>query len=175
MNIHVSHFENGCHRPHRPNLVGVPCLNNFLWVILSVCKMSYLYHKMHNSAQNVRTMIKIVVQKGSALCYPVGSVPSLPGTYVPGTDVPRYLCSPVPMFPEHMFPGTYLPRYLCSPVPMFPSTYVPRYRCSPNLCSPVPMFPGTYVPRFEVNYSSKPPRLTFLSLQIVMIIVMFLR
>ncbi len=22
--IHVSHFENGCHRPHRPNLVGVP-------------------------------------------------------------------------------------------------------------------------------------------------------
>ena len=53
------------------------------------------------------------------------------------------------------------------------------YICSQNLCSPVPMFPepmfpGTYVPRFEVNYSSKPPRLTsFLSLQIVMIIVIF--
>ena len=78
-----------------------------------------------------------------------------PGPMFPGTDVPRYLCSPVPMFPEPMFPGTYVPRYLCSP----------------NLCFPVPMFPGTYVPRFEVNYSSKPPRLTFLSLQIVMIIV----
>ena len=24
LKIHVSHFENGCHRPHRPNLVGVP-------------------------------------------------------------------------------------------------------------------------------------------------------
>ncbi len=34
----------------------------------------------------------------------------------PGTDVPRYLCSPVPMFPEPMFPGIYVPRYLCSPI-----------------------------------------------------------
>ena len=28
-----------------------------------------------------------------------GSVPMFPGTYVPRTYVPRYLCSPVPMFP----------------------------------------------------------------------------
>ena len=41
------------------------------------------------------------------------------------------------------------------------------------LCSPVPMFPGTYVPRFEDIYSSKPPKLTILSLQIVMIIAIF--
>ena len=37
----------------------------------------------------------------------------------PGTDVPRYRCSP----------------NLCSPVPIY--IYVPLY-----LCSPVPMFPG---------------------------------
>ena len=36
-----------------------------------------------------------------------------------------------------------------------------------------PMFPGTYVPRFAVNDSSTPPRLNCLSLQIVMIIVIF--
>ena len=74
---------------------------------------------------------------GSALCSPVPMFPA-----IPGTDVPRYLCSLVPMFPEPMFPGTDVPRYLCSPVPMFPEpmfpcTYVPRYVCSPNLCSPI--------------------------------------
>ena len=58
-----------------------------------------------------------------------------PGTYVPRTYVPRYLCSPVPMFPVTDVPRTYVPRYLCSPVPMFPE----------------PMFPGTYVPWFTAN------------------------
>ena len=58
-----------------------------------------------------------------------------PGTYVPRTYVPLYLCSPVPMFPGTDVPRTYVPLYLCSPVPMFPE----------------PMFPGTYVPRFTAN------------------------
>ena len=61
---------------------------------------------------------------------------------------------------------------------MFSGTYFPRYPCSRNPCSPVPMFPeptfpGTYVPRFSVNDSSTPPRRIVLSLQIVMIIVIF--
>ena len=73
----------------------------------------------------------------------------------PGTYVPRYRCSPVPMFPGTYVPRTYVPQYLCSPVPMFPE-------------GPEPMFPGTDVPRFAVNDSSTPPRLFFLSLQIVM-------
>ena len=77
------------------------------------------------------------VDRGAALCYPVPMFEPM----FPGTDVPRYRCSPVPMFP-----GTYVPRYLCSTKPMFPGTYVPRY-----LCSPVPMFPGTYVSRFTAN------------------------
>ena len=75
----------------------------------------------------------------------------------PGTYVPRYLCSPVPIFPGTDVPRTYVPRYLCSPVPMFPE---PMF--------PVPIFPGTDVTRFAVNDSSTPPRLFFLSLQIVM-------
>ena len=52
LTIHVSHFENGCHSSHRPNLVGVPSWYKLLLVILIVCKMSCLYHKMHGLAQN---------------------------------------------------------------------------------------------------------------------------
>ena len=56
---------------------------------------------------------------------------------------------------------------------MFPDTHVLRYPCSPVPMFPEPMFPGTYVPRFAANDSSTPPRQIFLSLQIVMIIVIF--
>ena len=45
--------------------------------------------------------LRAVREAGSALCSPV---PVFPGTYDPGTYVPRYLCSPVPMFPVPMFP-----------------------------------------------------------------------
>ena len=31
-NIHVSHFENGCHSPHRSNPVGVPFETRFLGI-----------------------------------------------------------------------------------------------------------------------------------------------
>ena len=44
---------------------------------------------------------KCILKTGAYLCSPV---PMFPGTDVPRTYVPRYLCS----------------RYLCSPVPMFP-------------------------------------------------------
>ena len=100
---------------------------------------------------------------GAYLCSPVPMfpVPMFPGTYVPRTYVS--------MFAKPIFSRTYVPRYLCSPVPMFPGTYVPRTYVPQYLCSPVPMFPDLRL----TTVLSKPPRLTFLSLQIVMIIVIF--
>ena len=79
---------------------------------------------------------------GSALCSPV---PIFPGSYVPRSYIPRYLCSPVLSSPVPIFPGSYVPPNFACPV--FPGSYVPQYLCSPRNNSTCPIFPGPYVPR----------------------------
>ena len=78
---------------------------------------------------------------GSALCSPA---PIFPGSYVPRSYIPRYLCSPVLSSPVPIFPGSYVPPNFACPV--FPGSYVPQYLCSPRNNSTCPIFPGPYVP-----------------------------
>ena len=78
---------------------------------------------------------------GSALCSPA---PIFPGSYVPRSYIPRYLCSPVLSSPEPIFPGSYVPPNFACPV--FPGSYVPQYLCSPRNNSTCPIFPSPYVP-----------------------------
>ena len=78
---------------------------------------------------------------GSALCSPA---PIFPGSYVPRSYIPRYLCSPVLSSPVPIFPGFYVPPNFACPV--FPGSYVPQYLCSPRNNSTCPIFPGPYVP-----------------------------
>ena len=71
-----------------------------------VKKQSRLDVRKFSFSQRNTLSAECVHARGSALCSPV---PMFPGTYVPRTYVPRYLCSPVPIC---MFLGTDVPRFL---------------------------------------------------------------